>query len=52
MDAEVKARMKREHFEKYETLAQDIGIERLRPLIPATPEQIAAAGVLALAMVR
>lgn len=42
-NAEVRTRQAREHFEKYETLTQRIGLEKLIPLIPATPAAIAAA---------
>lgn len=42
-DEQRKARQTKEHFDKYEALAQKIGIERLIPLVPATPSQIRAA---------
>jgi len=37
---EWRVKQKREHFEKYEALAQRIGLDRLRAAIPFTPEQV------------
>ena len=40
---EWREKMNREHYEKYDALAREIGIEALKSLIPATPEEITAA---------
>ena len=37
------AEARREHYEKYETLAQKVGVDGLRAVLPATPEKIQAA---------
>lgn len=43
MDQEREEEMHREHFEKYDTIARLIGIERLIRFIPATREEVAKA---------